>query len=77
MNDKPRLQEMVSVGKVATIGIELAVFVTAGILIGKYFDARYKIEPWLTILGLIVGAAIGFYSLYKTIMNLDDKESPK
>lgn len=36
-------------------------------MIGFYLDNRYETIPWFTLLGLIIGLAIGFYGLAKTI----------
>jgi len=36
-------------------------------MIGFYLDNRYETIPWFTLLGLIIGLAIGFYELAKTI----------
>ena len=36
-------------------------------MLGFYLDNRYESTPVFTLLGLIIGLAIGFYELAKTI----------
>jgi F0F1-type ATP synthase assembly protein I len=36
--------------------------------IGKWLDGKLGTAPWLLIVGAFVGAAAGFYSLYRKVM---------
>jgi F0F1-type ATP synthase assembly protein I len=47
------------------IGIELAVSVLIGTFVGYRADLYFKTDPWLMVVGLFIGAAAGFYSIYK------------
>ncbi len=42
-------------------------------LIGWYVDKLFLTKPVFTILGLILGMGVGFYSFFKAIAELDKK----
>jgi ATP synthase protein I len=52
---------------VATGGFEFAVAILLGVFAGQWLDRRIGTGPWLVILGVVVGAAAGFYNLYRTL----------
>jgi ATP synthase protein I len=58
----------VSYAVYSVVGIQLAVSVIAGLFFGNYIDKKIGTAPWLTIVGLVLGSAGGFYNLFK-IMN--------
>lgn len=51
----------------ATAGIEFAASILAGLFVGWWADRRIGTGPWLVILGTFVGAAAGFYNLYRAL----------
>lgn len=56
------------------IGIELAASVLVGTFLGYRADLYFKTKPWLMVVGLLLGAAAGFYSIYKqTLMETREK----
>lgn len=48
-----------------SIGVELAASVFIGAFLGYRIDLYLHTEPYFMVGGLILGAAAGFYSLYK------------
>lgn len=74
LNEEPKYKDLIGLGKLSSIGIELALLVVAGLLIGRYFDRRFETAPWLAIVGLVLGAAAGMYNLYKVSTEIEDKE---
>jgi F0F1-type ATP synthase assembly protein I len=36
-------------------------------LIGRWADARLGTEPWLALVGALLGIAVGFYSMFKRV----------
>ena len=63
-------------GVLSSIGITFVVSTVLGLAAGYLLDRWLKItSPWLTIAGLLFGAAAGFVSLIRivTSINLDDE----
>lgn len=59
---KGSLREFTSVG---SIGIELTVSVLVGAFLGNQADKYFGTKPWLMVFGFFLGAAAGYYSIYK------------
>jgi ATP synthase protein I len=62
---------------VATGGIEFAVSILLGVFAGQWLDRRMHTGPWLVMLGALVGAAAGFYNLYRTITTAQHRASSR
>ncbi len=57
-----------------TVGITLAVSVGLGAVVGMWLDRHWGTEPWLTVAGLLVGAAAGFLELWRTVQRVSDAD---
>lgn len=55
----------IAYGMYGVVGVQLAVAVVAGLLFGNYLDRKLGTLPWLTLIGLILGSAGGFYNLVR------------
>lgn len=68
---KGSLREFTSVG---SIGIELTVCVLVGAFLGYRADLYFGTKPWIMVFGFFLGAAAGYYSIFKQTIgrNLDD-----
>ena len=62
---------------VATGGIEFAASILIGVFGGQWLDRRMGTGPWLVMLGALVGAAAGFYNLYRTITTAQHRASSR
>lgn len=51
------------------VGLQFAGSIVLLLLVGQWADARLGTGPWLLITGVMVGAAAGFYSLYRQLMS--------
>ena len=60
-------QHWKGLGTYGTIGIELALSVFVGLFGGQWLDGKLGTEPWLTLAGLVLGAAAGFRSLWRVV----------
>lgn len=49
------------------VGIELVVATTIGFLGGHWLDGKLGTDPWLGLLGLLLGVAAGFWNLIVTV----------
>lgn len=56
----------------SALGIELVVSVLIGAGAGYWLDKRLNTFPWLTVVGLILGATAGFLSAYRAFMKSND-----
>ncbi len=57
-------------GRYAGIGLEMAVGITLGVLVGNWLDKRFGWN-WATIAGAILGFASGLYLLIKSAMEIN------
>jgi len=54
----------------STVGIEMALSVGLGYLIGDWFDSRFDSSPWGMLVLVLVGSAAGFLNLYRSTKKL-------
>jgi ATP synthase protein I len=71
--------------RVASVGIEFSVSTVIGMLGGRWLDGKLGTDPWLMIVGLLLGLVAGFRSLIRTARrvsqtaprdNAENHESP-
>jgi F0F1-type ATP synthase assembly protein I len=63
----------------SAVALELALGIVAGVLGGRWLDARWGTEPWLMIAGVVAGSVAGFTVLFKTLSHeqkRDEKDPP-
>ena len=53
----------------AGAGLQLAVTLVVFMFFGIWLDKRLGSSPWFVIICVFVGAAAGFYSLYRKLMS--------
>jgi ATP synthase protein I len=53
------------VGSYSYVGIFFGVAVCIGLFAGRWADHRWHTEPWLTLVGVVIGVAAGFRELYR------------
>jgi ATP synthase protein I len=67
-----------ALGELASVGVMLVVATVIGLAGGYYADRWLGTAPWLTLIGLLVGIAAGFVSLFRSVRaaerELDDSE---
>jgi F0F1-type ATP synthase assembly protein I len=51
--------------RVSYLGIFFGVAVSMGYFFGRWLDTRFHSQPWLTIVGSLIGIAAGFKELYR------------
>ena len=59
-------KQLRQLGRLSTIGIEIALSIVFGILGGRWLDGKFNTTPFLTVLGMALGVVAGFRSLYRT-----------
>ncbi|MGB9804058.1 AtpZ/AtpI family protein [Desulfofundulus sp.] len=50
-----------------TIGMEMAIMVTAGFYTGRWLDRQLHTEPWLMTAGILLGTAAGVWGVVQTV----------
>lgn len=60
-----------SLSAAGTVGLDIAVSVVLGLLVGSWLDRKYGWAPWGVIVGLVVGTATGFNMLFKTAKKME------
>jgi ATP synthase protein I len=50
------------------VGLQFAGAIVLFLFAGQWLDERLGTEPWLLLIGVFVGAAAGFYSLYRQLV---------
>jgi ATP synthase protein I len=56
-----------SLAELSTVGITLVLATVIGLAAGYYADRWLGTTPWLTLVGLLLGIAAGFVSLFRTV----------
>ena len=56
-----------AVGLAAAISTEIAVMTVSGYYGGRFLDQTFATAPWLTLLFVILGLAVGFVIVIKTL----------
>ncbi len=64
------------VGEYTGYGLTWALSVLLFLMGGWWLDLRIGTEPLFMILGAFLGAAAGFYSLYRHVVGLASKDEP-
>jgi F0F1-type ATP synthase assembly protein I len=55
-------------GEVLGVGLQFAGAIILFLFLGRWLDGRLGTEPWLLLVGVMVGAVAGFVSLYRQLV---------
>ena len=66
MTEKDR-KKRVLIGPYMDLGMQLAVAVLIGTLLGYWLDSKLASSPLFILIGLFVGATAGFINVYHTV----------
>jgi ATP synthase protein I len=58
-------------------GLEFAGAILIGLFGGQWLDRRLGTGPWLVVIGVFVGAAAGFVSLYRALTRGQSRSSSR
>ena len=58
-------------GKFAAVGLQMAVGVALGIVVGKWLDKKFDSEPWGLLVCTMLGLAAGMYLLIKDAIRMN------
>jgi ATP synthase protein I len=60
-------KQLKAFARLGAVGMELGVSTVAGLLGGRWLDQKLSTEPYLTVVGLLLGVAAGFLSLFRAL----------
>ena len=63
------LRSYAKAGPFINIGFQFAVAIAIGLFGGMWIDERLSTTPFFLILGILLGIASGFYSIYKATID--------
>lgn len=55
-------------GRYAGVGLQFAASIVVFLYAGQWIDRRFGTGPWGVLVGVFVGAAAAFYSIYRRLM---------
>ena len=55
-------------GEVLGVGLQFAGAILLFLFLGRWLDERLGTEPWLLLIGVLVGSVAGFVSLYRQLV---------
>ncbi len=59
---------LLAAGDYIGVGLQFAGSIVLFLFVGQWLDSRLGTEPWLLLIGVFVGAAAGFYALYRQLV---------
>lgn len=59
---------MAQAGEVLGVGLQFAGAILLFLFVGRWLDGVLGTDPWLLLIGVLVGASAGFYSLYRQLV---------
>jgi F0F1-type ATP synthase assembly protein I len=57
------------------LGLQFVIVILVCLYAGMWLDRKLGTAPWLLVLGVVVGASAGFYSMYHVMMDENRKAS--
>jgi F0F1-type ATP synthase assembly protein I len=63
-----------SAGEFAGLGLQFVIALLGGLYGGQWLDRRVGTAPWLSIIGMFLGAGLAFYSMYQKLMAAQARE---
>lgn len=60
--------EVKGAAEYAGVGLQFAGSIVLFLFLGRWLDGMLGTDPWLLLLGVVVGAVGGFYSMYRQLV---------
>ena len=58
-------------GQLAGLGLQFVIAILLCLYAGMWLDKKLGTGPWLLLAGVVVGATVGFYAMYRAMMAED------
>ena len=70
-NRPPRKRNFfVVAGELTAVAFEFTGSIAAGVIVGWFADRHFGTEPWLLIVGTLLGTAVGFTRMVQILMHV-------
>jgi len=56
-----------ALGLATAVSFEIAVMTLSGYYLGRFLDEKFATAPWLMLVCVLVGLAVGFFVVIKTV----------
>ncbi len=77
-NEKKAASVLRFVGVGMSFGVTVGVYIWfLGLFLGRRLDARWGTEPWLMLLGIMLGIGLSFWSLLRQLKLLEQMEEKR
>ena len=73
----PGGRQLNALARLASVGIEFSISTVIGLLGGKWVDGKLGTQPWLMLLGLVLGVTAGMRSLLRTVRRANQESAAK
>lgn len=64
MNEKGKGNPLSALAMASSISVEMAGTTVIGFMIGRWADSKLHTDPWLMLLGLLLGMAGGMWGVF-------------
>jgi F0F1-type ATP synthase assembly protein I len=61
----------------AGLGLQFVIVILLCVYAGLWLDRKFGTAPWLVVAGAVLGAAIGFFVMYRVLMAENQKKIGK
>ena len=60
------------------LGVQFVIAILLSLYAGMWLDSKFRTTPWCTLIGGMLGASAGFYSMYSVMVSENKKyDKPK
>ena len=66
-DEQDRVSLLRSAGPLMSLGVTFALAIGGLAYVGHRLDDRWDSEPWMTLLGAVLGMTIGFVNLFRVV----------
>ena len=66
--EKDRASLIRSIGPLMNLGVTFALSIGGLAFLGHWLDRRWGTEPWMTLLGAVLGMVLGFVNLFRVVL---------
>lgn len=74
MTKKSKGEPLRALGLASSISVEIAAATTIGYFGGRWLDSKFNTDPWLMLVGLLLGMAGGMWGVYMTLETFRQKD---